>query len=62
MIQIPIDTVIGVSLDRSIVAAAYQCLRKADVYCAVRECALRISPDFHNTSDDMDAVADVLAG
>lgn len=62
MIQIPIDTVIAVSLDRSTVDAAYQRLREADIYCAVHECALRISPHLYNTIDDMDAVADVLVG
>ena len=41
--------------------AVYQRLREADIYCAVCEDALRISPHFYNTFDDMDAVA-VLSG
>lgn len=40
--------------------ALYRALRAADVHCAVREGAIRLSPHLYNTAADIERVIDVL--
>jgi cysteine desulfurase/selenocysteine lyase len=43
-------------------AASYRALREADVVCSFREGNIRLAPHFFNTVDEMDRVAEILAG
>jgi cysteine desulfurase/selenocysteine lyase len=42
------------------VSRSYEALKRAGVVCAVREGALRLSPHFYNTADEMRTVVEVL--
>ncbi len=40
---------------------AFQSLNEANVVCSMREGAIRLSPHFYNTVEEMERVAEILA-
>ena len=54
------SAILGVAPERAV--EAYHAMKRAHVVCSLREGAIRLSPHFYNTVEEMERVIDVLEG